>query len=313
MNIRPTKPVERLYFYAQSQQLKMQCGSIGYLRGDFDSSGNMFHTTWFDHRESHKTEEFKAELDKIINTLRYDEQYGGLLSNRSTMSEFCQEQKESVFEGNYCTEYGFRVDTENHAYLIRCNPSQGDYNFYVFCYISKWLDNHMKNAEKGIRFIDPNYNEQFRINDGEKIIITRSDGENLSKTCRYIDETHLEVGKELYHICQFAELMERNDNICMPEYPKLPVMCYSTLPSTGELIVIKRGENGYRKADHRMSGCDSSRSYADMVNKKLGVSKAQEAAMIAGSLYGWNVPAADPKNYDTDGHPIKNKNRERER
>ena len=31
---------------------------------------------------------------------------------------------------NYCTEHGFRVDTEKHAFLLRCNPTKGDYNFY---------------------------------------------------------------------------------------------------------------------------------------------------------------------------------------
>jgi hypothetical protein len=32
----------------------------------------------------------------------------------------------------------------------------------------------------------------------------------MERACRYIDDTHVEVGKELYHICQFAEIMEKN-------------------------------------------------------------------------------------------------------
>ena len=39
-------------------------------------------------------------------------------------------------------------------------------------YVSKWLDGHMKEARKEIRFIDPHYQEKFRIPDGGKIIIT---------------------------------------------------------------------------------------------------------------------------------------------
>lgn len=73
---------------------------------------------------------------------------------------------ESSFMGSYCTEYGFRMDTEKHAFLFRCNPTKGDYNFYCFCYVKEWLDRHISKAEQGIRFIDPNYKELFRIPDG---------------------------------------------------------------------------------------------------------------------------------------------------
>ncbi len=69
---------------------------------------------------------------------------------------------------------------------------------------------HIKNAEQGIRFIDSGYKEKFRIPDGGKIIITYDWGEKTEKSCRYIDEYHTEVGSNLYHICEFAERMERN-------------------------------------------------------------------------------------------------------
>ena len=45
----------------------------------------------------------------------------------------------------------------------------------------------------------------------------------------------------------------------------------------------------------------------DALNKKAGVSKAQAAAMKAGSLFGWHCPAADPRNYDNQGRPIYHK------
>ena len=49
----------------------------------------------------------------------------------------------------------------------------------------------------------------------------------------------------------------------------------------------------------------------DTSNKRMGVTKAQEAAMLAGSLFGWDTPAARPKNYDENGKAIKQKDRER--
>ena len=71
---------------------------------------------------------------------------------------------------SYCTEYGFRVDTEKHAFLLRCNPTKGDYNFYCYCYVKEWLNKHIQKAEQGIRFIDPQYKELFRIPDGGKAV-----------------------------------------------------------------------------------------------------------------------------------------------
>ena len=43
------------------------------------------------------------------------------------------------------------------------------------------------------------------------------------------------------------------------------------------------------------------RETADYANEKIGVTKAQEAAMLHGSMFGWGVPAANPKSYDENG------------
>lgn len=314
MMIRPFRAEERKYAYAQSQQIRMQTGAIGYLRGDFDSSGNEFHSTWFDEVESRKTDEFKAELDEVINALRFDEKYGGLLASRSAMQKYGRSQPDSAFEGNYTTEYGFRIDIENFAYLLRCIPVKGDYNFYCWCFEGKWLDRHLKQAEKGIRFIDPHYKELFRIPDGDKIRILRSDGTQADLTCRYIDEYHLEVGgswDNLYHICQFAEVMERNGSTVIPLRSSLPEQCYGILPNTGELIIVKKGESGYYRTDVSGESKEENCALADEYNGKLSVNKAQAAAMLAGSMFGWAVPAADPKNYDENGQPVRPRHKDR--
>lgn len=208
MEIRPIKQEEWKYTYAQSMQISGQTGNIGHLRGDFASSGQDFYTTWFDNRKQWKTDEFKSELDDVINALRSEEY--GLLKSRPAMSEYARHCPDSSFTGNYCTEYGFRADTDKYAFLLRCNPTKGDYNFYCFCYVKEWLDKHIQNAEKGIRFINPHYKELFCIPDGGKILITTSWGEKTEHSCRYIDECHTEIGNNLYHICEFAERMEKN-------------------------------------------------------------------------------------------------------
>lgn len=308
MRVRPMTRAEHNYCYSQSQQISMQTGLIGHLRGDMGSNGNEFHSSFFDFRENLKTEDFRQEFDDIINALRFDDAYRGMLKDRTSLSAYCRGHDSMDIDGR---QFGFRVDTENHAYMLRLNPYRGEYNFYCYCYQRQWLDRHLRQAERGIRFITPDYKEMFRIPDGDKIRITLNDGKQLDRTCRYIDDYHLEAGNNLYHICEFAERMEQNGNKVIPLRSSLPEMCYSTMPSTDELIIIKRGEKGYYRCEFSTEDKPFNRELADDRNVKLGVSKAQEAAMLAGSMHGWEVPAADPKNYDDKGMPARPKQKDR--
>ena len=97
MEIRALTQPEQKYTYAQSMQLEGQTGCIGHLRGDFAPSGYGFYTSWTDTREQWKTDEFKSELDDVINNLRENK---GLLHNRYDMGAYVKKSPESAFKGN---------------------------------------------------------------------------------------------------------------------------------------------------------------------------------------------------------------------
>ena len=158
---------EDKYTFRQSTQISMQTGLIGHLRADMDTDGNGFFSSWFDFREELKTDEFKAEFDEVINSLREE---GDILHNRRSLAKYCYCTPQSRMQGEP-GYYGVRVDTEKYAYLLRLNPDRGEYNLYCYCYRRDWLDQHLKDAEKGIRFIDSHYKELFRIPDGGKVKI----------------------------------------------------------------------------------------------------------------------------------------------
>ena len=72
----------------------------------------------------------------------------------------------------------------------------------------------MENKE--IRFIDSKYNELFRIPDNSKINVKYADGHIEERTCKYIDDYHTEINGNCFHICQWAEVMEKNGNTYYP-------------------------------------------------------------------------------------------------
>ena len=78
----------------------------------------------------------------------------------------------------------------------------------------------------------------------------------------------------------------------------LPELCFSTLRTTGQLICIKRGESGYYPSDWDTGDKDRNVELADELNENLGVTPAQRQAMEIGSMVGWDVPGADPGNYE---------------
>ncbi|MDF0491457.1 hypothetical protein PX699_16770 [Sphingobium sp. H39-3-25] len=75
---------------------------------------------------------------------------------------------------------------------------------------------------------------------------------------------------------------------------KLPEMCAAHLPGTDEPIVIKRGEKGYWPMPDGMT--------IEAINATFDATPAQITAMQAGSMFGWDVPGADPDRYDADGN-----------
>ena len=110
-------------------------------------------------------------------------------------------------------------------------------------------------------------------------------------------EIRVNGGDELYvHLwsCDNWSIQTEQEQFSQKYADGLPELCFSTLPSTGALICIKRGESGYYPSDWNTPDRAQNRQIADEQNQRLGVTPAQEEAMVCGSMHGWTVPGADP-------------------
>lgn len=82
----------------------------------------------------------------------------------------------------------------------------------------------------------------------------------------------------------------------------LPEKAFKDNPKNGQfnteapVIAFKKGENGYYPVFTDFTAAELNAGQTPQVTK------AQAEAMYMGSLFGWDVPAADPLNYDEEGN-----------
>ena len=96
---------------------------------------------------------------------------------------------------------------------------------------------------KDIRFIDSHYKDLFRIPDGGCVQIHYPD-ETVVKPCKFIDEYHTQVGYNVFHICQFAEIMERNGATYMAE-PEIMGDEAAWKVGRDRILAVQTCEDGY--------------------------------------------------------------------
>ncbi len=104
----------------------------------------------------------------------------------------------------------------------------------------------------------------------------------------YFPEKQVENAERKLNASTTHEQVARNE---------LPASCFSTLPGTGELVVLKRGIKGYFRCEESAGDKEMNQVIADFHNKIDGISPAQRLAMEIGSLSGFDVPGADPQMY----------------
>lgn len=127
---RPASCEEAGLFYSEPDPAMDEAlGTVGHMRMDFGSGGKGFFHTWWPHNDDRfNTEEFKDDLQEVVNALRAD----GPLKDLATMSAYCHQNGGAITQdGRSC---GYIAETKHYRYYLRCTPSPGDYQGYLYCY-----------------------------------------------------------------------------------------------------------------------------------------------------------------------------------
>ena len=117
----------------------------------------------------------------------------------------------------------------------------------------------------------------------------------------------------MINICEFTERMEMNGSKVIPLRKSLPDYAYVYVASEDCIGRIKKGENGYETTDYgqNLKTPAEKKMKVDRLNEQNGITKNQAKAMEAGSKYGWDNSASDPKTYEIDEKLMKRKNKDR--
>lgn len=130
VQLRPASIEEAGLFYSELDETQDEAlGTVGHIRMDFGSGGKEFWHTWWPHNEDRfNTLEFKEELQVIVDTLRAN----GPLKDLASMSNYCYKNGGAITEDS--KSFGYVAETDHYRYCLRCTPTPGDYQGYLYCY-----------------------------------------------------------------------------------------------------------------------------------------------------------------------------------
>ena len=247
--LRVTSSAEDLYAFPQSPSITYSTGFIGCLKGEFED--NSLFTLWSDAAKHLKTGEFVSDINSVLNALKEktllnrknmrsycrshssammsgkEEQYGfrvdtdqysylfrlrvgahdrEIKTNMGTMP--IEDYRELVASQRGFDSY---ADMRRQGYRLPSERNEDLSDVHCYCYRKDMLDTHMRQAERGISFLDEHYEERFRLPDGGRIRVTFANDDRQDFVCRYVDDYHFEMGTSgeanCRHINQFAEKM----------------------------------------------------------------------------------------------------------
>lgn len=145
VQLRPASIEEAGLFYSELDEAQDKVlGTVGHVRMDFGHGGKEFWHTWWPHNENRfNTLEFQEELQTVVDTLRAN----GPLKDLASMNTYCYKNGGAITTDG--RSYGYVLDTDHYRYCLRCTPSPGDYQGYLYCYDKRQQEMTQRNEAVG--------------------------------------------------------------------------------------------------------------------------------------------------------------------
>lgn len=140
-----------------------------------------------------------------------------------------------------------------------------------------------ENNKQDIRFIDSRYRDLFKLPNGGFIQVSYPD-ETVIKQCVFIDPYHTQVGNNVFHICEYAERMERIGATYQAE-PEI----------MGDEAAWKIGRDKYLAIQACDEGYDYSLLNEHFVDMDGGVLENPELSMLEARAEIFNLLGIAPK------------------
>lgn len=204
-SFRPLLSQERKYTFRSCTDIEVRSGLIGYET--VNMSDSEVKKQWTATSLSSFPVEFENDFSEIKAVI------GLLFPNKESLRVYYNSNNSLAFSFAGVNYVGSIFMTDKFSYLVRIAPSINELT--IWCYIPERLKHHIKNALRGICFVNEKNEELATIPDGGTIVLHPSKI-NSPIICRFIDPFTALIGSKVWKLKDFGAYLKNKGMLIIP-------------------------------------------------------------------------------------------------